>query len=75
MVGTSAAADMAGGALPFVLSLIAGSTDIIGFLGLNGLFNAHITTMWWFWPPTSSPAIRQYSLTSYRFRSSRSSSL
>jgi uncharacterized membrane protein YoaK (UPF0700 family) len=29
--------------LPFVLSLIAGSTDIIGFLGLNGLFTAHIT--------------------------------
>jgi uncharacterized membrane protein YoaK (UPF0700 family) len=26
-----------------VLSLIAGSTDIIGFLGLNGLFTAHIT--------------------------------
>jgi uncharacterized membrane protein YoaK (UPF0700 family) len=30
-------------ALPFVLSLIAGSTDIISFLGLNGLFTAHIT--------------------------------
>jgi uncharacterized membrane protein YoaK (UPF0700 family) len=29
--------------LPFVLSLIAGSTDTIGFLGLNGLFTAHIT--------------------------------
>ena len=29
--------------LPFVLSLIAGSTDVIGFLGLNGLFTAHIT--------------------------------
>ena len=26
-----------------VLSLIAGSTDVIGFLGLNGLFTAHIT--------------------------------
>ena len=39
----SAAADMAGRTLPFVLSLIAGSTDIIGFLGLNGLFTAHIT--------------------------------
>jgi uncharacterized membrane protein YoaK (UPF0700 family) len=25
------------------LSLIAGSTDIIGFLGLNGLFTSHIT--------------------------------
>jgi uncharacterized membrane protein YoaK (UPF0700 family) len=30
-------------ALPFVLSLVAGSTDIIGFLGLNGLFTSHIT--------------------------------
>ena len=29
--------------LPFVLSLTAGSTDIIGFLGLNGLFTAHVT--------------------------------
>src|ERR1700758_1082079 len=29
--------------LPFVLSVIAGSTDIIGFLGLNGLFTAHTT--------------------------------
>src|SRR5437764_13292610 len=34
---------MARRALPFVLSVIAGSTDIIGFLGLNGLFTAHIT--------------------------------
>jgi uncharacterized membrane protein YoaK (UPF0700 family) len=39
----SAAADLASRSLPFVLSLIAGSTDIIGFLGLNGLFTAHIT--------------------------------
>jgi uncharacterized membrane protein YoaK (UPF0700 family) len=29
--------------LPGVLSVIAGSTDIIGFLGLGGLFTAHIT--------------------------------
>ena len=29
--------------LPFVLSVVAGSTDIIGFLGLNGLFTSHIT--------------------------------
>src|SRR5262249_13968407 len=29
--------------LPFVLSVIAGSADIIGFLGLGGLFVAHIT--------------------------------
>jgi len=30
-------------ALPFILSVIGGSTDIIGFLGLNGLFTAHVT--------------------------------
>ncbi len=29
--------------LPFVLSVTAGSVDIIGFLGLGGLFTAHIT--------------------------------
>jgi len=29
--------------LPFILSVIAGSADIIGFLGLGGLFVAHIT--------------------------------
>lgn len=29
--------------LPGVLSLIAGSTDVISFLGLGGLFTAHIT--------------------------------
>jgi uncharacterized membrane protein YoaK (UPF0700 family) len=29
--------------LQFVLSVIAGSTDVIGFLGLGGLFTAHIT--------------------------------
>src|ERR1700752_3641103 len=39
----AAAAGMASRTLPFVLSLIAGSTDTIGFLGLNGLFTAHIT--------------------------------
>ena len=39
----SAAADLAIRVLPFVLSLTAGSTDVIGFLGLNGLFTAHIT--------------------------------
>jgi uncharacterized membrane protein YoaK (UPF0700 family) len=39
----SAGADLVARTLPFVLSVIAGSTDIIGFLGLNGLFTAHIT--------------------------------
>lgn len=29
--------------LPFVLSVIAGSTDMITYLGLGGLFSAHIT--------------------------------
>ena len=29
--------------LPFVLALVAGSVDVIGFLGLNSLFMAHIT--------------------------------
>jgi uncharacterized membrane protein YoaK (UPF0700 family) len=39
----SPAPDLAIQALPFVLSVIAGCTDVIGFLGLNGLFTAHIT--------------------------------
>jgi uncharacterized membrane protein YoaK (UPF0700 family) len=29
--------------LPFLLSVIAGATDTIGFLGLDGLFTAHVT--------------------------------
>jgi uncharacterized membrane protein YoaK (UPF0700 family) len=39
----AAGADLVARTLPIVLSVIAGSTDIIGFLGLNGLFTAHIT--------------------------------
>ncbi|HTO66447.1 MAG TPA: YoaK family protein [Bradyrhizobium sp.] len=38
-VGDSSATTL----LPFVLSVIAGSVDVIGFLGLGGLFTAHIT--------------------------------
>jgi uncharacterized membrane protein YoaK (UPF0700 family) len=34
---------LASRALPFILSVIGGSTDIIGFVGLNGLFTAHVT--------------------------------
>src|SRR5258706_8145554 len=42
--GTAPVADSFGLALlPGVLSVVAGSTDIIGFLGLGGLFTAHIT--------------------------------
>jgi uncharacterized membrane protein YoaK (UPF0700 family) len=39
----AAGADLVARALPILLSVIAGSTDIIGFLGLNGLFTSHIT--------------------------------
>jgi uncharacterized membrane protein YoaK (UPF0700 family) len=43
-LGTAAAAAaLVSGSLPFILSVVAGSTDIIGFLGLNGLFTSHIT--------------------------------
>jgi len=38
-IGSSPRANL----LPAVLSVIAGSTDTIGFLGLGGLFTAHIT--------------------------------
>src|SRR5260370_4799446 len=43
MLTRSEAAGLASRALPFILSVISGSTDIIGFLGLNGLFTAHVT--------------------------------
>jgi uncharacterized membrane protein YoaK (UPF0700 family) len=36
-------AGLAALAIPLILGVIAGSTDTIGFLGLNGLFTAHIT--------------------------------
>lgn len=39
----SDAPDLSVLALPLVLSVIAGATDTIGFLSLNGLFTAHIT--------------------------------
>ena len=39
----SPGANLVARTLPVVLSVIAGSTDIIGFLGLSGLFTAHIT--------------------------------
>jgi uncharacterized membrane protein YoaK (UPF0700 family) len=31
--------------LPFVLSVIAGASDIIGVLGFDGLFTAHMIGM------------------------------
>lgn len=36
-------AELPNKSLPFLLSVVAGSTDTICFLGLNGLFTAHIT--------------------------------
>lgn len=39
----SAAAERSDRALPFVLSVIAGATDVIGFLGVGGLFTSHVT--------------------------------
>jgi uncharacterized membrane protein YoaK (UPF0700 family) len=38
----SAGADLDARTLPIVLGVIAGSTDVIGFLGLNGMFTARI---------------------------------
>jgi hypothetical protein len=40
---TSVHDSLATKALPIVLSIIAGSTDTIGCLGLDGPFTAHIT--------------------------------
>ncbi len=37
MLTRSEAAGLASRALPFILSVISGSTDIIGFLGLNNV--------------------------------------
>src|SRR5258705_5600319 len=44
-VGTAELVDDLAGTrlLPFLLSVIAGSADVIGFLGLGGLFIAHVT--------------------------------
>ena len=39
----SAAVEPSPRGLPFLLSVIAGATDTIGFLGLGGLFTAHVT--------------------------------
>jgi uncharacterized membrane protein YoaK (UPF0700 family) len=36
-------APLVAGLLPVVLGIVAGSTDMIGFLGLNGLFTAQVT--------------------------------
>jgi uncharacterized membrane protein YoaK (UPF0700 family) len=55
----AAVADPASQALPFVLSLTAGRTDVIGFLGL---FTAHITGNLVVMAATSSLATRQYFL-------------
>jgi uncharacterized membrane protein YoaK (UPF0700 family) len=43
MAPASSVDSRAAQALLIVLSVVAGCTDIIGFLGLNGLFTAHIT--------------------------------
>lgn len=43
MASASSFDSRAAQALLVVLSVVAGCTDIIGFLGLNGLFTAHIT--------------------------------
>lgn len=51
-----------------VLSLIAGSTDIIGFLALNGLFTAYITgniVVMAAYIAAGDPTILSYTLSSY----------
>ena len=42
-----------------MLSVAAGSMDIIGFLRLGGLFTPTSLAMWWFSPPSLSLAKRR----------------
>jgi uncharacterized membrane protein YoaK (UPF0700 family) len=42
-IAPSAGNSPANARLPFLLSIVAGSMDVISFLALNGLFTAHIT--------------------------------
>lgn len=63
------AADPAAVILRSVLSLIGGSTDIIGFLALNGLFTAYITgniIVMVAYIAASDPTILSYTLSSYQ---------
>ena len=65
MSGTSATADMAGGALPFVLCLIAGSTDNHRLTRPMGYSLPTSPAMRWFWPThivVRDPAILSYIL-------------
>jgi len=42
-IAPSGAAELWDSAVPLILGVVAGSTDTIGFVGLHGLFTAHIT--------------------------------